>query len=87
MFYVRCGNPFLARFNTFFDAMSICKGKSIGREDMYIRFSLDPVMRLISSAGLRDLFRHPTAIVPMKLTNAFLLVCSKKMLKRDGDKM
>ena len=44
-------------------------------------------MRSISSANPRDFFPPPTAIVPMKPSNAFNLVCSKKMLKRDGDKL
>ena len=49
--------------------------------------SLDPAMRSISSSNLRNCFGHPTAIVPMRPFHAFVLVCSMKMLKRDGDKM
>ena len=52
-----------------------------------LSFSLDPAMRSISSAELRDYFRSPTAIVPMKSSNTFVLIGAKKLLKRDGDKM
>ena len=46
---------------------------------------LDPTMISISCSNLIDLFRPLGAIVPkMKLSTAFFLVCSKKMLKRDG---
>ena len=38
-------------------------------------------MRSISSWNLRNCFRPPTAIVPTRPSNAFVLVCSKKMLK------
>ena len=58
----------------------------------YVRFSLDPAMRSISSARLGPaygFFRRPTAIVPMKPSNTFVRICAKKMFKtdRESDKM
>ena len=56
------------------------------RKIIYVSFSLDHALRSISSAKLRDFFRHPTVIVPMKPSgsDAFVLVCSNTVLKTDG---
>ena len=44
-------------------------------------------MRSISSAKRRAFSCHLTAIMPMKPSDVFYLVCSKNILKRDGDNM
>ena len=70
------GNHILARFNTYFHVVSQSPRK-------IQNLSLDPTIMSI----LVTCFRPPTAIVPMKPSNAFVLVLSKKMLKTDGDNM
>ena len=60
-----------------------CVGKSV----RCVSFSLDPAMRSISSANLRDSFSPSDCNSANEALQYILLVCSEKMLKRDADKM
>ena len=76
--YLMCSVfPFLggthvhARFNPYFPANYRCW--LVSRLVIYVHLSLDPAMRSMLSP------HPPTAMVPMKPSNTFVLVCSKKM--------
>ena len=66
-----------ARFNPYFHANYRCW--LVSRLVRYVRLSLDPAIISMVSANLKNLSHPPTAIVPMKPSNTFVLVCSKKM--------
>ena len=70
------GNHMSFLFSIIISMRHLCVGKSI-RLVRYVSLSLDPAMRSMLPAIWCP--RPPTVIVPMKPSNACVLVCSKKM--------
>ena len=71
-------NRVLSRFKTYFKSSYFPCHTDVRS----VSFPLNPAMKSIDYH-----VRPPIAIVPMKPSNAFFLVCYKNMLKMDGDKV
>ena len=81
------GNRVIAHLNTYVHAIHVHLLLSQSPRKMrYVSFPLDHALRSISSAKLQRDFFPPsvTVIVPMKPSDAFVLVCSNTVLKTEG---